>query len=711
MFHGALLVRGSYRGTYDAYVHLFFADHYRRGWFSTWEPRWYTGFRTVSYPPGTHQLLAIASRFVSGDAAWIPVALGATLLLTVGVYRFARIWVDDRAAGYAAILLALSSSVAEALHVFGQLPTLLSLGFLLNALPFGHRWMVEGHGSDLVSAVVCSAATTACHHVTTLFGSVFFLGPVMVHAIGLHWTEPMPDERHGTPPSVAIRTLVPLAARRVRRILRPALRAMTYGTLVLVGLVVVVYPYWKWSSSDPITQIPIPHASRDNFLVNTNAGLVFWLVPWGLLVLLLPYALVRWLGSRAWPLAASVGLLALLGTGGTTPIPKMLLGGAFDVLTLDRFTFWATIAVLPLAGRFVDSMVHGHLRHMLTAHLGRLAARALIGIAAVGAVAVPVLSADLVAFRPFQPAPISMEPIVSFLGKDQHDRWRYLTLGFGDQMASLSARTTAESVDGNYHSARRLPELTSTPVERLEGAKYSGVPGLGSLQQFLAVPEKYHLKFVFSNDRFYDPLLWASGWQRLGPLENGIEVWQHDDVSPLPGGRLSPELPMVQRLMWGTLPPAAIGLALVALALHACGLTPARRTRRTLRRGGLGLRGRCRGRTLQDGPHRSPIARSLDWCERRLGSIARRLPESAGAHRAGILQATRARCRRACTSSTPSTSAGWSARTSCRSSIASPRRRRKPLTSRLQHRRPEELLGCVAPWRKKLSMGIVQHAL
>ena len=34
---------------------------------------------------------------------------------------------------------------------------------------------------------------------------------------------------------------------------------------------------------------------------------------------------------------------------------------------------------------------------------------------------------------------------VAFMEKDDHDRWRYLMLGFGDHMANVSARTTARS--------------------------------------------------------------------------------------------------------------------------------------------------------------------------------------------------------------------------------------------------------------------------
>lgn len=147
-----------------------------------------------------------------------------------------------------------------------------------------------------------------------------------------------------------------------------------------------------------------------------------------------------------------------------------------------------------------------------------------------------------------------MLPIVNFLNQDQHDQWRYMTLGFGDQMAWLSAQTNAMSVDGNYHSARRLPELTTRPIERLENSKFKGVEGIGSLQQFLTTPEKYHLKYIFSNDKFYDPILYFCGWQRLRQLENGIMVWEKLNVPPLSSILPKEDVSTWQKLLWGIVP-------------------------------------------------------------------------------------------------------------------------------------------------------------
>ena len=131
LFHGGLLPF-THGNTYDAFIHMFFADSYHRSWFDTWEPRWYTGFATTSYPPGSHMAIAATMHVMPLRAAFVVVQLVALLLLAVGVFRFSNIWVPSRASGYAAVFLALSSSISETVHLFGQLPTILSLGIFLN---------------------------------------------------------------------------------------------------------------------------------------------------------------------------------------------------------------------------------------------------------------------------------------------------------------------------------------------------------------------------------------------------------------------------------------------------------------------------------------------------------------------------------------------------------------------------------------------------
>lgn len=558
MVHAGLLFNGTLWGTYDAFVHMFFADHYARGWFDLWEERWYTGFTMVSYPPLTHQLTALISKFSSIKMGYVLSILASTIITMIGIYRFSRLWVNHRAASYAALLAVFSSSITETVHVFGQSPTMFVIGVLLNALPFIWWYVEKGEVKNLFRAWAILMIACAGHHVTTIFGMVFFCGPILATILWRKFRSPLLYETERNLEKFRIWDLPKMIIGRIQRFSPAFIRCGIFGVGFIFIAVLTVLPYWLWSRSDPITQVTIPHGSRENFLIETQIGFMFFLVPWGVLLTILPYAFYKGFTSKNWILASSLAMLTLLGTGGTTPIPAFLLRGAFYILTLDRFTFWATIVILPFAGLFVESLLHGRLGKWITAHFGsvwRLLVILSLGGSMIG---FSVFVANLTQFRKFQPDPIDVQPIVEFLAKDNHDKWRYMTLGFGDQLAWLSAQTTALNVEGNYHSARRLPEMTTTPIERMDGAKYQALPGLGTLHQILSRPHRYNLKYIFANDAFYDPLLHFYGWHRAGALDNNVMVWERADVPPLPNAIPQVDYPDWQRLMWGILPVGSL---------------------------------------------------------------------------------------------------------------------------------------------------------
>lgn len=473
--------------------------------------------------------VALLSYFINLKAAFGLFSVIVLLGVTIGMYRFAKIWIKEQDASFAAIYIVLSSCIVETLHIFGQVPTLTGLCFLLNALPDIYNWLRSGKIRYALMSISMMGVVSAAHHVTTIFGIVFFIAPVCGLAFldVARETEAYPTWKEYF---LTLKRLIP--------------RLIVLGGGMLTLLIVIIFPYWYNSKTDPITQISIPHGSRDSFFEYPNSGFVFFLIPLGLSLWLFPYIVKRLLNRRNFFLGISFLLMVLLGTGGTTPIPKILLGAnAFNILTLDRFSFWASIIGCVFIGEYLAKTKHKI-------------------IWAIPILAIAIGVANISKFRPMQPKSIDMQPIVSFLNQDQHERWRYLTLGFGDQMAWLSTQSNALSVDGNYHSARRLPELTVRAVERLENAKYKGVEGIGALQQFLFDAEKYHLKFIFSNDKFYDPLLYFAGWERVQRLENGIVLWQKTDVSPIPAYTLTKKFPQYQVLMWGILPILMLCIAL-----------------------------------------------------------------------------------------------------------------------------------------------------
>ncbi|MFC5048511.1 hypothetical protein ACFSTE_08515 [Aquimarina hainanensis] len=543
LFHGTSIFF-TLEFTYDALIHIYFADHYANSWFEPWNYGWYTGFSVLGYPPLVHQSIALFS-FIGGlKFGLFSVAIIATLLFITGIYRFSYLMTSNkRVSGYAAILGVLSSAFLETMHIFGQLPSIVGIAILMHTLPEIYGWVTTGNKKFLFTSFSLLAVTITSHHVTSIFGLVFFIFPL----IGMAITD-IGQGEVGEGRRIGFLRFFRIFFRLFKRIIG------LVGGILFITLFCIL-PYWINVRDNPITQIPIPHGSRDNFLEVTSSGLVFFVIPWGVLLFVLPYIFYRYYSKRYFFFGLSLTLLFILGTGGTTPIPLTILGeNAFNILTLDRFTLWGAIMSLPIFGELVYRFVESDLKRAIVDRFGQAFYKIIGGAFAVAFVFMMIFTMSLGYFRPMQPQKIKMLPILNFLSQDQHDHWRYLPLGFGDQMAWLSAQTNAMTVDGNYHSSRRLPELTSRAIERLENSKFKGVEGIGSLQQFLTVPEKYHLKYVFSNDKFYDPLLYFCGWQRLRRLENGIMVWEKLNVPPLSSILPKEDVPLYQKLMWGLIP-------------------------------------------------------------------------------------------------------------------------------------------------------------
>jgi len=307
----------------------------------------------------------------------------------------------------------------------------------------------------------------------------------------------------------------------------------------------------------PIQQAPIPHDSRANYLLNSITGINYFIVPYGALILALPFILIRGASNRRLrPLLFGFWLAFLLGLGGTTPLPRWLLGRAYEVLTFERFTFWAALLAMPFVGL------------LATALLRRFQLKAAVALSLAAVVTVSMALAWL-ALNPYRPSSdLNVQPVVAFLNRDGHDKYRYLVLGFGNSLAKVSTRTDAGTVDGDYNSARLLPEMTKYGSAQLNSAKFYGNAGMAALRAMLEHANRYGLKFVFVHDPYYEPLLTFVGWRKIETYDSGeITAWSKDDV--LPAHRIeSDAVPAPwEGLLWGILPIGSSLLAIILLLL------------------------------------------------------------------------------------------------------------------------------------------------
>jgi hypothetical protein len=266
----------------------------------------------------------------------------------------------------------------------------------------------------------------------------------------------------------------------------------------------------------------------------------------------LPYILYKGTERRLRPLLLGFYFAFLFGLGGTTPVPKLLLGRAFEVLTFERFTFWALILAMPFVG-----MLSVHLIDRYRAVAATLLAGAAIASASL-AVAWNV-------YFPLIGAPPDVDPIIRFLNEKGHDQYRYLTLGFANAMSKIACYTEAPSVDGEYNSARSLPEMTLHGVAQLSSAKFYHTEGMLALSEMLRHAQHYGLRYIFVHDRYYEPLLTFAGWRQIESYNHGdITVWTTVGIPPATTIPSPLRPPAWQGIMWGIVP---FGTSLVTILL------------------------------------------------------------------------------------------------------------------------------------------------
>ena len=516
--------------SYDTNFHIFFASHYVHHWFDPWNPKWFAGFSQTTYPPLPQQWVAIWSRVLGLNMAYMAVQLAAILLLAVGVYRFSRLWVNPRAASYAALASILLGSESFLVYSAGQLGTTVAAPIYLNALPFFFDWLRYGKLRSFLKAGVLLVTAAAAHHATLIFGSAFFALPVIALAIIDHR-----DTETGEETSVS------------------AVLMRTVAITVVVGIAIAItlLPYWIGLIRYPITQAPIPHPSRANYILSPQWGINYFLIPYGALILALPFIVVRGAAVRRLrPLLLGFWVAFLVGLGGTTPVGRVLLGRAFEVLTFERFSYWATLLALPILGLIVVEAIE------------RFRMRAAIPIAIL-AVSTFALGAAWSTIKPADATNFDVTSVAAWLNRDGHDRFRYVTLGFGNKLSRLAILTDADSVDGESNSSRMLPELTRYGGAALTSSKYFAKPGLDSLRAMLNHADRYGLKWVIVRDSYYEPLLYFAGWRQVDELDDKtISVWGKDGVAPATPMNSVQRPPHWQGVMWGTLP---FGFSILAL--------------------------------------------------------------------------------------------------------------------------------------------------
>lgn len=527
--HGLFILTTRYRLSYDAYTHMFFADHYAKDWFSLWETRWYTGFEIVSYPPLVHQLIALLIPIFGFDKAYAIILWLVTTLYPLGIYSFSRIFAGKSASSYAALASAVMLPIYVTAHIFGQLPFLTATLFALFGAATIAKFLKEGGLYNFLLAVSITATTMAAHHATLLVQPFFILALTIFQLNTNNWKKTLE-------------------------------RLFIFLLFAIPAAIIVIWPFWAWGINQQM-QTPIDHLSRHNFITDPLAPTVFFWPFYFPIIAIIPFLFYKW--SRKFiGLQFSFIILFILGLGGTTPLPRFLFGISWEWLTYDRFAFWASLILTPFFGslliifrrwiknRFTLKPIPASLRGTF---ISTIAFTIFTG-AAIGSWFTPIV-------LPFQPEPIDMQPMVDFLDQEDYSQWRYLTFGFGNQYTYLNLLTTATTIDGSYHTARLLPELRNSGIAEIDTALWSQ-KGVEALDPILQNSSQHGVRWGFVNRTEYIPQLEKNGWVFVKFLNNGVQVWE-DPKAILPAPSIPPKESNLAKLSWGILPLLSFILSLI----------------------------------------------------------------------------------------------------------------------------------------------------
>ncbi len=548
VIHAGLLAAGSFARSYDAWTHLFFASHWMQNWWSDIEPRWYGGFSVLTYPPFSHQTLAVPAKLIGLEASFVLMQTLALGFLGLGLWRYTRIWFSERAAWLAAVLGLSLPALAMTVHLFGQYPNTVSLALVLNLLPWVHRWLQRGQLSDLIKAELLLIPAALTSLFTNFLGLALFALPVLVQAVKSNHN---PDSDADSDAEKAER--LTRLSQPVQLVLLVILGGLTLGSCLL--------PLFQYLNASPLVQTVIPHASRDNVLISDQGYFTFYGL-YGPLLPLIPVLLLWLFKHRRWDFALPILLMLGLSLGGANPLNQLMLGRFFEILTFDRFAFWNSLLILPPLAAWLSQTCDSALarwprRRCLSLGLGAAVIYGLFfGV-----------NATSPFWKPLAPL-LDTAPLAARLNQPEFQDCRFLSIGLGgNNLAALTSKIQTPTIDGNYNFARRLPELNQAPIALLDEAKYYGEPGVDALAKILADPAKYGIRWVLLRDLYYTPLLQTMNWQLVGGLGQDVQLWK--TRLPLPASLPTPEqapqtpAPLWARLLWGITP----WLPLLILAL------------------------------------------------------------------------------------------------------------------------------------------------
>ena len=538
---GCLLVALGFT-TFDKYTHMSFAKHYQEGWLSLIDQRVGGGLDLSSYPPLSHQLLALFSLPFGLEAgynillmaSWLSVSYFSSKFFTsyIGINK-PKIWLTF-------LFVFFSSGILIVNFVFGQLTTIVGLAFGFSALYFFSEFLRKADKNpnkklltkEILLSVIALSLCAYAHNLSFIIMAIFF-GLLFI----LEWR---------------------LLARNYKAVL-----------LFLVASAVLITPiyYPLLSSATSNSLVPakeIPHWSRYPLENGINADR--WASIFGTSIFMVAFPVILVLaGSKDRNKYIKIYLIGifffLLGLGRTTPLSE-IFGPMEHWMTYERFALVSSIVFTALFSFFLPA------EPILEVEIGKrkLNALEILFVAMFLFIGVSLLLHAHQLFFGTQAGHYlegrneMTEYVLSFLDSVPKN-YRYQTFGYGRPIGQLYLYSKLPTLDTDYYTGRTIGWLRESGIDEIDQTSSEDF-----LQTFMVQSQNYSVKYIITFSDYYSKYPKAYGWDLLEIRDfYGLQVAIWENPGSVAEVKYVEEEYGLFNYAWGILPPALLLVFLILL--------------------------------------------------------------------------------------------------------------------------------------------------
>jgi len=483
---------------FDMSNHLFFSKHYKENWFSLIEPKLSDGLDLSTYPPLTHQIIALFSFVFPLKMSYYIVLIIFWILLS---YFSAKFFIDylkikNNNFWLVYLFIFFSSGILITLFVFGQITTIVGLAFGFISLYWFNKFLKGRQLRNLFLSSLSLSLSAFSHNLSFLIITFFYL-----FIFVFEW----------------------------KVILRKLKQFMLFLFCSFILISIIYYPMIdKAFAGHIVPQKEIPHWSRHSFIYSLNFQRWFLIYGFSIFMLALPIFIFvskikNW--KDFLKLYSIAIFFLILGLGRTTPITKMF-GGLEYWLTYERFALISSIVLIAFFALFIQRIP------VIKVSYKKYDINFLLIIFLILFIWININglyhSHNLFFGHPVKVSDNKRQEITNYVLNFLNNasaEYRYQSFGYGRPIGDIYLYSKLSTLDTDYFTGRTIDWIRNSGIDEIDQIRDKNF-----LDKFMDHSNEYSVKYIITFTDFYHQHMKSYNWKLLESKsfdERIVMIWEN----------------------------------------------------------------------------------------------------------------------------------------------------------------------------------------